>query len=402
MRLTILLMSLALALAPAAPAMAQDRFNAAITVNNDAITPYELDQRARMLGVFNTPGDLAALARAQLVEERLKAQELARAGVSITPENLTAELEAFAARANLSLAEFRQVLARDGVAPETLEQFVRIGVTWRDYVRLRFGPRVTITDTEVARAIAQAGGGDVADGIELLLTEIIIPAPPPRAAQAQAIAERLAAGASQAQFEAAARQYSALPSRANSGRLEWLPLSNFPSALQPLLRGLAVGEVTQPIQIPGAVALFQSRGIREAPRPRPTPASIDYAMFSLPAAAGETAARALDARTDTCDGLYGAAQGQPRDVLVRLDQAPAQIPQDIALELARLDADEASWNLLRNNGQTRVYLMLCQRSYAGAEDLDPEAVRNQLQGQRLEGYANALLADLRAAATIRP
>ena len=402
MRLTILLTSLALALGLALPATAQDRFNAAITVNNDAITPYELDQRARMLEVFNSPGDTAALARAQLIEERLKAQELARAGVTITPENLAAELDTFASRANLTLAQFQQVLGRAGVDLATLEQFVRIGVTWRDYVRLRFGPRVAITDAEVARAIAQGGGGGAADGIELLLTEIIIPAPPPRAAEAQAVAARLAAGATQAQFEAAARQYSALPSRENSGRLGWLPLSNFPPALQPLLRGLATGEVTQPIQLPGAVALFQSRGIREAPRPRPVPTAIDYAMFSLPAAGGETVARNLDARTDTCDDLYGAARGLPRDVLQRQSQAPGQIPQDIAIELARLDADEASWNLLRNNGQTRVYLMLCERTFAGAEDLDPEAVRNSLQGQRLEGYANALLADLRAAATIRP
>ena len=69
-----------------------------------------------------------------------------------------------------------------------------------------------------------------------------------------AIASGIAETRSQATFEAAARQYSALPSRNNGGRLNWLPLSNYPPALQGLISGLSVGEVTAPIQIHDAAA----------------------------------------------------------------------------------------------------------------------------------------------------
>ena len=397
MRLTALLTALLLSISTA-PVVAQGQFSPAITVNDSAITPYELDQRAKLLTLFRTPGDPAKLAREQLIEERLKQEELDRRGVKITPENLATEVESFAGRANLTTEQFATVLAQNGIALTTLEQFVEIGVTWRDYIRLRFGKQAIISDADIQRAIGQQNGG--ADGLEVLLTEIIIPAPPPRAAEANAIANQIAQTTSQATFEAAARQYSALPSRANGGRLDWLPLSNYPPQLQGLISGLSIGEVTAPIQIPNGVALFQMRGIREVAGALPTPTSIDYATYALPG--GDlAAAQSLANRVDTCNDLYGVAKGQPADVLTRQTVPPAQIPQDVAMELARLDRDEVSYNVIRNGGAVRLFVMLCSRT-TGDANTDPEALRTQLQSQRLAGYADALLAELRAAATIRP
>lgn len=394
MRLTALLTALLLPLTMS-PVAAQGQFSPAITVNDSAITGYDLDQRQRLLTLFNTPGDVAALARTQLIEERLKQEELNRRGVGITPENLATEVAAFAQRANLSTDQFAQLLAQNGVALSTLEQFVEIGVTWRDYIRLRYGAQAQITDDDIARAQSQQNGGT--DALEVLLSEIIIPAPPPRAAEANAIATQISQAGSQAAFEAAARQYSALPSRDNGGRLNWLPLSNYPPALQGLIRGLAIGEITSPIPIPNGVALFQMRGIREVPQARATPTSIDYATFAV--AGDAAAAQAVAVQADTCNDLYGLARGLPADVLVRETVAPAQVPQDVALELAKLDRDETSVGLSRGAGT--LIVMMCGRIYGDAV-ADPEALRSQLQAQRLEGFANALLADLRAAATIRP
>lgn len=394
MRLTALLTALLLPLG-APHAMAQGQFSPVITVNDAAITGYELDQRQRLLTLFRTPGDVAQLAREQLIEESLKQQELDRRGVTLPPESLASEVEAFALRGGLSTEEFLQVLNRGGVAPTTLEQFVRVGVTWRDYIRQRYGAQAQITDAEVERAANQQSGS--ADALEVLLTEIIIPAPPPRAAEANAIAEQISQSRSQAEFEAAARRYSALPSRSNGGRLGWLPLSNYPPALQGLISGLAVGEVTPPIPIPNGVALFQSRGIREVRQPRAQPTSVDYATYAVGGDAA--AAQAVALRLDTCDDLYGVAKGQPEGVLTRQTVPPAQIPQDVALQLARLDRNETSVGL--RQGNATILVMMCGRTYGDAA-ADPEALRGQLQSQRLEGFANALLADLRAAATIRP
>lgn len=380
---------------------AQNAFQPVITVNDSAITAFELAQRERLLSVFRTPGDLAKVARDGLIDDRLKAAEMSRSGLVLTEDSLNLAMSDFAGRANLSLEQFTQVLAGNGVEVETLRDFVKVGVSWRDFIRTRFGKRAVITEEEVNQAIAQAGGGG--SQIEVLLSEIIIPAPPPQAASALATAQRISDLTSTAAFEAQARRVSVLPSRANGGRLGWLPLSNYPPQLHSLILGLSPGQVTAPLPIPNGVALFQLRAVREVAAPNIAPAAIDYATFYLAGGRSEegiSAAQSLASNVDTCDDLYGEARGQAASVLDRKSVAPSELPQDVALELARLDAGEYSYNLTTADGQTLMFLMLCGRENAAAEGTDREAVRNQLLSQRLAGYADALLEDLRSAATI--
>ncbi len=395
------LLALMLGFALAGTAGAQGQFAPAITVNERAISQYEIDQRKRLLELFRTPGDLDQQARDGLIEDRLKQQELDRVGLVLTEEALNTALEEFAGRANQDLDQFTRVLQQNGIDFQTLRDFVEIGISWRDYIRSRFSRQVTITDADVERAIA--GRGNSTTAIEVLLSEIIIPAPPNRARQAQAAAERISRLRSFGAFEAAAREVSALPSRDQGGRLGWLPITNYPPQLRGLLLDLRPGEVTDPINITNGVALFQMRGVREVAQAVAPPASIDYAAYYIPGGqsdAGLRAAAQIAASVDTCDDLYGIARNQPAEVLDRSDVAPSEIPQDVALELARLDPGEASYNLTRNNGQTLVFLMLCGRTAAGQGEADPDAVRNQIRGQRLAGFADALLEDLRSSAVI--
>ena len=382
-------------------AFGQGQFSPVITVNNSAITQFELEQRKRLLEVFRTPGDLDKQAREGLIDDRLRQQELDRFGVALSEEDLNEALNEFAGRANLTLDQFTTILSQNGIAAETLRDFVEIGTTWRNFIRSRFNRQVTITDADVERAISQRGGR--ATEIQVLLSEIIIPAPPNRARQAQATAERIAGFTSFSAFESAAREFSALPSRDRGGRLDWLPVSNYPPQIQRILLDLRPGEVTQPLNITNGVALFQMRAVREVAKAVPAPVSIDYAAYFLPGgrteAALQTAAQIANS-VDTCDDLYGIAQGQPPEVLDRVEASPADIPRDIALELARLDPGETSLNLTRNDGQTLVFLMLCGRAAEGQAEIDPDTIRNQIRGQRLAGFAEALLSDLRASAVI--
>ena len=372
---------------------AQGLFSPVLTVNDAAITGFEIAQRRKLLELFRTPGNLDELAVEQLIEDRLKAQELDRQGLQITDEGLASAMEDFANRANLTLEQFITVLNQNDVDQTTLRDFVKVGVSWRDYVRSRFGDQTEVTEAEVDTALGQAGAGD--SGIEVLLTEIIIPAPPPQAAAALATATRISQLTSTAAFEAEARRVSALPSRTNGGRLDWLPISNYPAPLRPVILALAPGEVTAPIQITNGVALFQLRAVREAAVPAVAPATIDYAAYVV---ADQATAVAVKNRIDTCDDLYGLAQGQPADVLDRQTLPPDQIAQDLALELAKLDVDEVSTAVTRADAV--LVLMLCSRTPATAGEVDRDAIRNQLRSQRLEGYSNGLLADLKAAATI--
>ena len=103
---------------------------------------------------------------------------------------------------------------------------------------------------------------------------------------------------------------------------------------------------------------------------------------------------------DQCEDLYGVAKGQPENVLDRGAKAPSEIPQDVALELAKLDPGEVSTALTRANGQTLVFLMLCDRVTESNAETSREAVKNKLRHRELEGYAALLLEQARADARI--
>jgi peptidyl-prolyl cis-trans isomerase SurA len=387
----------------ATTATAQGQLGAAITVDARVITQFEIADRKRLLDIFNTAGDLDQIAREGLIEDRLKEQEMARFDRSISEAELQAALTEFVGRANLTLPEFGQVLTANNVDPRTFIAYVSVGVMWRDFIRARFNREITITDSDIERALARQGASSTQ--LEVLLSEIIIPISPENAARVQEVAGRISRLRSFSEFENAARQASALPSRENGGRLGWLPIENYPPQLRSVLLELRPGEVTEPIDIPGGVALFQKRGQREAQRPALPPLSLEYAAYYIPGGRSDAALRTaaqVENQVDTCDDLYGVARNQPQEVLDRLNLSPADIPDDVALELARLDAGEVSYNLTSDGGNTLVFLMLCARNNAGAGTSDRELIRNQIRSQRLNALSDALVADLRAAADIRP
>jgi peptidyl-prolyl cis-trans isomerase SurA len=395
-----LISAIATTMALMSPTFAVAQFAPVIVINDAVVSEFEIDQREAMLRVFRTPGDLQQVARDQLIEDRLKLEALNAAGLRITPEGLRGAMGEFSARENMDVDQFIAVLGQAGVAEETFRDFVRVNVSWRDYIRSRFGDRAQVSEAEIDQALGQSSGSA---GIEVLLNEIIIAAPPPRAASALATAQRIAQLTSTSAFEAEARRVSALPSRTRGGRLDWLPITNYPAGLRGLLLDLAPGQVTAPIPITDGVALFQMRGLREVNQVAPEPAAIEYAAFYIAGGLTDRAlreAQSIDNRVDTCDDLYGVAQGLPEDRLQRDVLPPADIPTDVAMILATLDTGETNYSLTRANGETLVFLIMCGRTPVLGEGVDRETVRNQLRSQRLVNYADALLADLRAAATI--
>lgn len=378
------------------PAMAQNLFAPVVKVGDSVVTGYELAQRTRMLEILNAPGDPAELAEKQLIEDRLKLAEAARFGITVSPEDLAAGKEEFAARANLSADEFTAALAQAGVAEESFDAFVRSGIAWRQLVRGRYGRLVTIDQQDIDRALTTAPNGEA---VRVLISEIFIPTPPGREAEAQALAEQISQIGTLEGFADAARRYSAAPSGRAGGRVNWMPLADLPANLRGVILGLKPGQVSRPLPIPGALALFQLRAIEEGGYKPYEVVAMDYAAYYIAGGRSEEALRRaaeIKSRVDQCDDLYGIAQGQPPSVLDRGRKTVGEIPQDVAYELAKLDKNEVSTGLTRSNGQTLVFLMLCDRETQLAAEVDEQAVQTELQNQQIDGFANQLLARLKA------
>ena len=119
-----------------------NRFAPVVTVNNRAITGFELDQRSRFLKVLGAPGDVVAQAKEALIEDRLRQFAARQMGISASDEQIDAGLAEFAGRANMSVEDFTGELARAGVESQTFRDFVSAGVVWRSLVRQRVVPQV--------------------------------------------------------------------------------------------------------------------------------------------------------------------------------------------------------------------------------------------------------------------
>lgn len=379
---------------------AQSLFSPAIRVNDRAITWYELDQRALLLKAVNSPGDPVKEARKQLIEDRLKLDAAIAAGARVTPEMIETGTKDFAGRANLSPEQFITALEEKGVARQTFEDFVFAGLAWREVVRLKFASRLAVTDEDIDKAQRALSNLNSA---QVLLSELFIPVPQGREAEAMELAQTIIQDATIEGFSNNARQYSVAPTRDVGGRLEWMSITKLPPQLRPVILSLKPGEITQPLPLQGAIALFQLRSIAESGWRAPDIAAIEYATYQIPGGRSPealAAAQTLMNDTDTCDDLYGTAKGQPDEVLSRVTQKPGEIPRDIAIELAKLDKGELSANLTRNNGQTLLVVMMCGRTPALTQDASREELTAQLRNRRAESLANGYLEQLRADARI--
>lgn len=393
-----LVVAIGFSLAAADGAQAQNRFGPRLYVNDKVITNYEFDQRVLFLTLLGAQGDIEKQALDALIDDKIRLDAGETYGVKVTEEQLRKGMEEFASRANLDADKFVAEIGKAGVEPETFREFVKAGMIWRDIARAKFGPRVSASDAAVDRALANRTHRAA---IRVLLSELIIPAESGQQADALALANRLRREArGEAAFGEAARAYSAAPSAPSGGRLEWLPLENLPPALAPMLLKLSPGEVSEPVKLPNAVAIFLLRAVDETSKPAPDGIEVDYAALALPDDATFPAELArIRAGADACDDLYTLYKGASPQQLRRETAPLGKIPSDLGLELAKLDPGEISTAL--KHGGTRTVLMLCARRPVTKEPIDRNRVAQGLVNQTLGTLADGYLADLRAKAIIR-
>ena len=387
------LIALGLTLAPLGVA-AQNLFSAAILVNDQAITNYELKQRTMFLEALRFPGIPDELAPKQLIEERLKKAAADQLGIRVSEEELQFELESFARRFNVAFDEFAAELERVGISVDTPRAFIANQLLWRDVIRARFGAQANVDEAQVERSANAEKSGS---SIEVLLTEIIMAMQPGQEQEVRERARELSKIRSVDAFSDAAREFSNAPTREFGGRVTWQKLDTLPGVLQPLIVGLAPGEVTDPLSIPNALALFQLRGIRETAYRRPLPDSVDYLRYALPKSELENI-NAIRANINHCDDLYGWAKGNPNHVLKRETVNRAEIDGPTRNILTNLDENEY---VIATEGPTTTLIMMCNRSQIlDLEEQDLAQIRDGLLNQRLGSYADSYLENLRDDARI--
>ena len=373
---------------------ANNPFSPAIVVDGEIITHYQITQRARLLQVLNVPGNPKSIARTQLIEDSLKRSAAAEQSIVITEAELQAGIEEFAARANLNAVRFVKELAKLGIDRTAFEQFIKTSLLWRYVVQAKFGARSRVTDEQLQRAVQSAGDGS---NVRVLLSEIILPLLPGQEEQTLETAEAIKNLTGFDAFSKAAKRYSAAPSREMGGRVTWQDLNSLPAVLKPLIFGLAPGEVTEPLRVPNAVALFQLRAIEETGYAFSSSGTIDYLTYEFEQSDLDTMQH-LKTKIVHCDDLYAEAERSPTHVLLRKSTPVKNIQTELAEMLSLLDRHE---KYFFSKGGKSILVMLCARTdMASQTSQNLDAIRTGLRNKRLESFAAGYLENLRQDARI--
>ena len=369
-------------------------FAPVIQVNNTVITKFEFEQRAKFLSTLNFPGNYNQLAKTQLIEERLKQSEAEKLNIIVTDVELEDALKRFASRANLSVNEFITELKKIGIYSDTFRSYVETEVIWQKLVKKKFGAQSKISNLQFTRSKSIA---KYEDTVQVLLTEIIIPFSSQDIKEKASIANQLKKIKGIEEFSNAARNYSKAPTAAVGGRIKWQNFDTLPEIIKPIIFGLSPGEVSEPIRLPKALALFQLRDIRENKDEKVEAEFLDFITVN----SNRSKLKSLEdikGKFQNCSDLPAIIGDQIEFTLIRSKKFSEALPESIADILEQLDPNESK--IIIDEEKLKL-VILCERNYQENSTIKTiENDKNVLQNTRLKYLARNLLETLKDNARI--
>ena len=380
--------------ATALAAAQETPFAPAVVVDEAVITHFDIRQRANVL-IFlgSNPAVAEETAEEQLVTEALMVQGAGRLGIEVTEDIVTEGLRRFAASNN---AEPSQVLAQAsaaGVDIDSLRMLFGTQIAWQEAMRRRFAGRARPSERDIDAAILLLA---TEPAREVNLAEIAIPIFERGEAGTETFLQQLYAELNGGRpFEEAAREYSRSASAASGGALGWNLVSALPTDMARVIDGVPPGDLTPPLSITNGVSVLKIIDERPGPPSAADRVTVEYILARFPDRATARAARTSatscsEMQSRALPGALGAAEAVGPITLAETDPALFDPLSQGALDIVSQPvAYENAFALL----------LLCDREV----DASPEerrAVADQLFAERVTGYADGLLADLRRQALI--
>jgi peptidyl-prolyl cis-trans isomerase SurA len=264
--------------------------NGVVAVINDQIVS-EYDLRQRLALVLSTSG-LAPTAenkkkmRPQVLEtlktEKLELEEAQRKNITVSPPEVDKEIEGIVKDNKLTLDQLKGVLARSGVAMETLRGQIAVQLAWQKAIEDEYGDRINISDQDVSDEMARVLEGK--DKPHYLVAEIFLPVDSPEqdAAVLKSANDLISQMQNGAPFPTIARQFSQSPTAAGGGDLGWVVDGQLNTELNEALKKASVGGITPPVRAAGGYYILAVRDKQEGanavvPEPvKPAPQKPGY------------------------------------------------------------------------------------------------------------------------------
>jgi peptidyl-prolyl cis-trans isomerase SurA len=243
-------------------------------VNKEVITASELDEAVGMaereLRRRGTPLPARGVLERQMLERmvliKAQLQRARSSGLRVDELELDRAVQRIAESNKMTLADFRQVLERDGVSFDGWRQQVREQMLLARLREREVDDRVQVSDSELELFLEQMKNRP--EALEYNLAHILVRVPdqasPERIQQARSRAEKVLAEArGGADFATLAASYSDAPDALQGGALGWRNEGRLPELFAAALARLEPGQVSDVLRSPAGfhiLKLVERRG----------------------------------------------------------------------------------------------------------------------------------------------
>jgi peptidyl-prolyl cis-trans isomerase SurA len=405
------------------PAMAQqdaaphDADSIVAIVNGDVISREDVNARRRLFALStglplsqDVLERLAPQITRQLIDERLRLQEVQRRRILVSDKEIAAAITDIEARNGMPPGTLRMRLAQDGVSYRTLVDQTRVQMGWTRVLRQKIGEQAQITDADIAeqeRLLKEQLGQP-----EFRVGEVFIPIDQPAAAEdaqrfADTVIQELRAGAP---FPVVAAQFSQSQTALQGGDLGWVQAPQLDPEVLRVLDEMPVGAVSNPVRVPGGIDIVSLHGKREVGHDMATMLSVRQVFLPFSSRLDSnnpteqqrqtlTTAQHISATTSTCDAMEAAnkAAAGPRPANpgdLRLEGLPG--PMRAVLE--KLPDNHASQPLVAEDGI--MVLMVCSRTQKNLGVPSREELADHILNERFERASRQLMRELQRRAML--
>ena len=242
-------------------------------VNGEIISTEDLSDQLNIF-MLNSPipynAQTAAMINqrvlAQTVEQKLKNQAAAKAGISVSDDEINTQMKAWAAKNKLDLSS----LKTRNINRQALADNIKAEIAWIKLIRNQYYQTANITQKEIDEAIREVTE-DM--GIKkYLVSEIYIKKQ--NASDIQGLVDKLR---EDPRFELYAAHFSDAPSASNGGNLGWINSGKMLSAIEMRLSSMSPGEISDAIQIGDGYYILKLQQVfdpKQNPNFKPDPQEI--------------------------------------------------------------------------------------------------------------------------------
>lgn len=225
-----------------------------VVVNEDVVTQSEIDRELRNVvydlrsrGEIVPPlSQLQEQVVGQMIVRQIQHQRTQQLGMNLTEDELMRAIEDIAKRNNLSMVQFREEVQKTGRSYDEYREELSQQLLIERLIDQEITRHIRISDAEIDEYLKLHPRLD--DGEEYSLSHVLIEVEKD-STHAQVIAEsvraRILSGIS---FEVIAAELSGSAPVNNSSNLGWRNSDQLPDLFLEIVRTLAVGQVTKPIQ----------------------------------------------------------------------------------------------------------------------------------------------------------